>query len=101
MNENIKLFLEKVESDSALRDKFAQVKDPDEAYELASSIQGGFTKEEFIEEMTKIKKAMDETLTDEDLAKSSGGGDIIDTEDVVSMVTSVVVSGIAAAMGSV
>ena len=42
-----------------------------------------------------------ENLTDEDLAKSAGGGDIIDTEDIVSMVTSVVVSGVAAAAGSI
>jgi len=101
MNENIKLFLEKVEADPELKKKFAEVKSPDEAYELASSIQDGFTKEEFIEEMTKIKTAMEENLTDEDLAKVAGGGDIIDTEDIVSMVTSVVVSGVAAFMGSV
>ena len=40
-----------------------------------SSVQPGFTKEEFITEMTKIKTAMEENLSDEDLAKSAGGAD--------------------------
>ena len=84
MNENIKLFLEKLEADPELQGKIAQAKDPDEVYALASSIQGGFTKEEFIEEMTKIKTAMDENLTEEDLAKSAGG---MDTSHIVSIVT--------------
>ena len=83
MNENIKVFLEKMAADSELQARFSQIKDPDEAYELASSIQSGFTKEEFVTEMTKIKEAMDEDLTDDDLAKSSGG----DAGDVVASVT--------------
>ena len=83
MNENIKVFLEKLAADQELQARFSQLKDPDQAYELASSIQSGFTKEEFITEMTKIKEAMEEDLTDDDLAKSSGG----DTETVVASVT--------------
>jgi len=83
MNENIKVFLEKLAADPELQARFSQLKDPDQAYELASSIQPGFTKEEFITEMTKIKEAMEEDLTDADLAKSSGG----DTETVVASVT--------------
>ena len=84
MNENIKLFLEKLESDPELQEKIIAEKDPDKVYLIASSVQGGFTKEEFIEEMTKIKTDMDENLTDEDLAKSAGG---IDTSQIVSIVT--------------
>ncbi len=83
MNENIKVFLEKLAADPELQARFSQLKDPDQAYELASSIQPGFTKEEFITEMTKIKEAMEEDLTDADLAKSSGG----DTDTVVASVT--------------
>lgn len=83
MNENIKVFLEKLAADPELQARFSQLKDPDQAYELASSIQPGFTKEEFITEMTKIKEAMEEDLTDEDLAKSSGG----DKDTVVASVT--------------
>ena len=83
MNENIKVFLEKLAADQELQARFAQLKDPDQAYELASSIQPGFTKDEFVTEMTKIKEAMDEDLTDDDLAKSSGG----DAGDVVASVT--------------
>ena len=98
MNENIKALLEKVAADEELQAKFSQIKDPDEAYALASSIQSGFTKEEFVEAMTAIKEAMNEDITDEDLAKSAGGG----TDDIVvsvsvSMAISVVVTPTAAA----
>ncbi len=73
MNENIKLFLEKMAEDQELQARFSQLTDADEAYALAGSIQSGFTKEEFIETMTAIRDAMDEDLTDEDMAKSAGG----------------------------
>jgi len=73
MNENIRLFLEKLSADEELQAKISQVRDPDEAYAIASSLQDGFTKEEFVEEMTRLKAAMEESLTDEDLAKSAGG----------------------------
>jgi len=83
MNENIKALLEKVAADAELQAKFSQFKNPEEAYELAASIQPGFTKEEFVTEMKKIKEAMDEDLTDADLAKSAGG----DADTVVETVT--------------
>ena len=73
MNTNIQLFLEKVAQDSALQERFAQIRDPEEAYRLAAETQEGFTKEEFIEEMTRIRTAAEENLTDEDLAQSAGG----------------------------
>ena len=59
--------------DQELQAKFMTIHEPDEAYALACSIQDGFTKEEFVETMQSIKEAMDENLTDEDLAKSAGG----------------------------
>lgn len=83
MNENIKAFLEKVSADQELQAKLSQIRDPDEAYELAASIQPGFTKEEFVTEMTKIRETMDEDLTEDDLAKASGG----DADKVVATVT--------------
>ena len=94
MNENIVLLLKKVEADPELQKKFENIKDPDEAFALASSVQEGFTKEEFIDEMTRIKNAMDENLSDEDLAKSAGG---VDRQDVtVSILFATAVSGGAA-----
>ena len=83
MNENIKALMEKVAADEELQAKFSQIRDADEAYALAASIQSGFTKEEFITEMTKIKEALEENLTDEDLAKAAGG----DVDTVVATVT--------------
>ena len=77
MNENIKAFLQKVTEDPEIQAKFSQIKDPNEAYKLAASIQSGFTKEEFITEMTKIKEAAEENLTDSDLAKSAGGQTVL------------------------
>jgi predicted ribosomally synthesized peptide with nif11-like leader len=95
MNENLKLFLEKVASDQELQTKFAQIKDVDEGYTLASSVQNGFTKEEFIEAMSAIKAAMEEDLSDEDLAKSAGGG--LDENDIISIVTGTVSATVSAA----
>ena len=65
----------KAAEDQELQAIFSQIKDPDEAYELAISIQPDFTKEEFIEAMTAIRDSMSEDLTDEDMAKSAGGAD--------------------------
>ena len=48
MNENFRLFFEKVAADPELQAKLSECKSPDEAYALASGIQEGFTKEEFI-----------------------------------------------------
>ncbi len=73
MNENIRLFLEKMSEDQELQAKFSQIRDADEAYALASSVQPGFTKEEFVKTMTAVREAMAEDLTDEDMAKSAGG----------------------------
>ena len=74
MNENIKKFLAKVEQSPELQDQFAKIRNPDEAYKLAASIQDGFTKEEFISEMKKIYEAAIQDLSDEDIAKIAGGG---------------------------
>jgi len=60
-------------ADQELQARFSQITDPDEAYAMASSVQSGFTKEEFIETMTAIREAMNEDLSDEDMAKSAGG----------------------------
>ena len=92
MNENIKKFLDKVTETPELQAKFENVKDPEEAFALAQSIQDGFTKEEFIAEMTKVKEAVDETLSDEDLSKSAGGMD----EDALIAVTECISVSIAA-----
>ena len=75
MNENIKAFLEKVEASPELQAQFAQIRNPEEAYKLASSVQGGFTKEEFVSEMTKIYEAQIADLSDEDIAKVAGGSE--------------------------
>ena len=71
MNENIKLLAEKLSKDEAVLAKLKAIKDPDEAYALVSSIQGGFTKEEFIETMKKI--GGEGELSDEEVAAASGG----------------------------
>ena len=94
--------LEKVSEDADLQAKFSQIKDLDEAYALASSAQSGFTKEELVSEMNKIKEAMEENLTDEDMARSAGGDP--DTQMIsVTVVTvvseiSVVSVGVASAI---
>ena len=76
MNENLKIFLQKVAADESLQAKMQSFTDIDEAYEFAMSIQGGFTKEEFTEIMSKISEKIDnnDELTDEDLVGIAGGG---------------------------
>ena len=87
MNESIKKFLEKLAQDPELIAKLSAIQDPDEAYRLASSVQDGFTREEFIAAMKELNTANGE-LTADDLKKFSGG-------DVASAAT---VSGAASLM---
>ena len=80
MNENIKIFLEKVAADKELQEQFRGIRDPDKAYELAASVQSGFTKDEFVKVMMDIKAKMSRDLSDEDLEKAAGGGGVGDGE---------------------
>lgn len=73
MNENINLLFEKLAKDKSLQEKFKTVTNADEAYELAASIQDGFSKEEFIATMKDIKAKMSKDISDEDLQKAAGG----------------------------
>ena len=98
MNENIKAFLAKLEQSPDLQAQFAQIRDPEEAYKLAASIQGGFTKEEFVSEMTKLYEAQIADLSDEDIAKVAGGLTEVE-ESVVASVTSAV-SGVGVLVGT-
>ncbi len=72
-NGNIKKFLEKISEDQELQAKFSKIRDPEEAYKLASSVQDGFTKEEFIAEMKKLYEEVTKDLSEEDMAKLAGG----------------------------
>lgn len=94
MKEEIKLFLQKVASDEALQKKLKDCKSPEEAYEFASSVQDGFTFEEFTETMKKLRNEVGEELTDEDLAKASGGtiGLTVSVVTISIEVTSVIVA---------
>jgi len=64
--------LQKFVEDEELQAKFQGVEDVDTAYALASSIQDGFTKEEFVDTMTELSAKMSE-LSDEELAALAGG----------------------------
>ena len=76
MNENLKLFLEKLMDDEALAAKFGACKSEDEAYAIASAVQDGFTKEELVETMDAIYRANNSgDLSKEDLATVAGGVD--------------------------
>ena len=81
MNENIKVLLEKLSKDEATVAKLQAIKDPDEAYALVSSIQGGISKEEFIDTMKKLQGAAEGELSDSEVAAAAGGGQ--DTGDVI------------------
>lgn len=72
MNENIKLFLEKFAQDEELQAKFRSIKDADEAFAAASAVQGGFTKDEFVETMTSLSQSGE--ISDDDVVAVAGGG---------------------------
>ena len=86
MNESIKKLLVKAAQDPELAAKMSAIQDPDEAYKLASSVQDGFTKEEFITAMRELAAANGD-LTDADLKKFAGG---TDTKEVFSIASATV-----------
>jgi predicted ribosomally synthesized peptide with nif11-like leader len=86
MNENIKLLLEKLNEDESIVAKLKEIKDPDEAYALVSSVQGGFTKEEFIDAMMKLGNADSNELSDEEVAAAAGG---LSTSDIIRKTKSI------------
>jgi predicted ribosomally synthesized peptide with nif11-like leader len=97
MNENIKKFVEKAINDKALQDKMAACKTPEEAYAIASSVQDGFTMEEFTEAMQQLFDLTHENeLTDEDLAKAAGGTSEEDDFTIFLTMSGIAVSASAA-----
>ena len=101
MNENLKKFLERLANDQELVSKMSTMKDSEEAYKLAASLQDGFTKEEFISAMDKLDAAAkgSEELSDEDLKNVAGGGTV---EVTVGATAGVAISAAAwAAAGSI
>jgi predicted ribosomally synthesized peptide with nif11-like leader len=88
MKEELKLFIQKLAEDKELQDKMQTCKSPEEAYAIASSVQEGFTFEEYTETMTKLYneiKQGDQELTDEDLSMAAGG--VSTSEAILSAVT--------------
>ncbi len=75
MNEGIRALLEKIAGSEELQAKFAALASPEEAWELAKTLQEGFTKEEFLEAARMIAEAENGDISDEDLAATAGGTD--------------------------
>ena len=94
MIEKILLFLQKVEEDEALAAKLSAIKNPDEAYAIATTVQDGFTKEEFVTAMEGIRNG---DLTADDLGKLAGGVDVDDTvfEATYSIASVAAIGGLA------
>ena len=105
MNENITKFLEKFAADEALQAKFSALASPEEAYELAKTIQDGFTKEEFLEAARAITEQDEGDISDEDLAAAAGGedGEVIFTKvsEAITDVETAVSKGVSAVSKSV
>ena len=76
MNDNILEFLKKLKEDEDLQARLKDAKTADEAYEIACSVQDGFTKEEFVECGKKLKAFASEELSEEDLSAVAGGVDV-------------------------
>ena len=87
MNENLKILFEKLEKDEAALAKLKAVKDPDEAYALVSAIQGGYTKDEFLDVVKQIQGAADGELSDNEVAAAAGGMSSSVKESIVATST--------------
>ena len=73
MKEEIKEFLKKLSADEELQAKFKDIQDPDEAYQLAISVQDGYTKEEFTEAMQAVFASQVRELSNDELNAVAGG----------------------------
>ena len=96
MNENISKFLEKVGQDKDLQEKFNAIRNLEEAYKLAATVQDGFTQQEFETEMKRLYEEMSKDLSEEDMARIAGGVDK-DTSFAISTTAVVSVGGVVAA----
>ena len=74
MNENLREMMRIMAEDETLQAKMKAAPGPDEAYSVACSIHGGYTKEEFVSFMRELQDTASEgELSDDDLAAVSGG----------------------------
>jgi predicted ribosomally synthesized peptide with nif11-like leader len=86
VNQNIVEFLKKIADDEELQAKMQKAANPDEAYAIASAVQDGFTKEEFVEAMQALNAQTSQELSDEDLAQVAGGGILDKIKRSLSMI---------------
>ena len=83
-------------SDQDLVDRLSKCKKPEEAYAIAQEYGVEASLDEFIQEMTRFKKALDE-LNEEDLAGVAGGADSSSVENTLELTMASVISGSVAA----
>ncbi len=78
MNENIAAALRKIVADENLAVKLQACADPDSAYAMVSSVESGFTREEFDSAMEELRASArsDTDVSDEELNKMAGGSDL-------------------------
>ena len=75
MNENLEKFFQKVSADEKIQAKMKSFTDIDEAYEYATTVQDGYSKEEFEAVMVEITKGstINDEISDDDLENVAGG----------------------------
>ena len=99
MNENILKMLDLLTQNEEAQKKFASIRDPEEAYALATSIHGGYTQEEFIQAMASLRDQMNQDLSEDDLATAAGGESTV-SEIVGSATAAVGASGLMSLIAS-
>ena len=77
MNEKVLAALRKIAEDETLAAKLQACADPDEAYAIVSSVENGFTREEFIAALEALRASArsDTDVSNEELSKMAGGGE--------------------------
>ncbi len=82
MNENLVKLLQMIAGSDEMQAQFGNLATLDEAYELASKLQQGFTKGEFLDAIKVLNEGADEDISDEELAATAGGVDGDDKIDI-------------------
>lgn len=87
MNENLAIFLNKFLADRELQERFEKTSGEDECYEIALTVQDGYSKDEFVKAMIDLRDAVQEDISMDDLDKVAGGISNSSHDKIVATVT--------------
>lgn len=90
MNENLAIFLNQFLADRELQERFEKASGEDECYEIALTVQDGYSKDEFVKAMSDLRDAIQDDISIDDLDKVAGGMSNSSHDKLVATVTATV-----------